>query len=633
MPRMRATAALYTFALVALATIAFWPGLTGGFLFDDFSNIVREQTVHAEEINLKSMALAAKGYAGPIGRPLATISFAIDHSIWGIDAWGFKLTNVILHALNALLAFLLLRTLLPLSNAPVRWGVGAAFAVAMIWAIHPLQVSTVLYVVQRMEMLSATFVMLALWAYLIGRRRQIEGQRGWHWLAACVPLVGLGAMCKESAVLFPAYTLALEITVLGFAARSPATARTWRVGYITATTVALLVLALVVVPHYATPETYMIRDYSVVERLLTQLRVLTMYLGWIVLPRPASYVFYYDSYVVSQGLMQPVTTLISGLLLLGLAAAAWVLRKRMPMFCLGILWFFAAHLLTSNVIPLELVFEHRNYFAMLGVLISLSELVRRLPASEVPRIREVAVAIVIVGMLGLTLIRSATWGNSLGLAMEFSTKNPNSSRASMDLGEHYLLLARNDPKSRHFKLGIDELERGSRVPDASLMPEQGLIVYSASAGLPAQPEWWDRVVSKLNNRAIGPQEIGMITDLMRMRNEGVDFDDKRFADAYLVLVNRIDMPGSQYYFFGEHALKKLNDRQLAISLFEMMVDKSVDEPEFVAAIVDTIAKDGYPDVAQSVAFRASQLGIADIVVDTSAAESGTVEEAPSERTN
>lgn len=600
--------------LVALSLLAFWPGLTGGFMFDDFSNIVRDKMVHAESIDMESLRRAANAYSGPPGRPLATMSLAVDHATWGLNPWGFKLTNVFLHALNALLVFALVRRLLPLSDAPSPWGTVPAFAIAALWAIHPLQVSTVLYVIQRMEMLSLSFVLIGLLAYLHGRQRQIEGRTGWVWLVASGVLACLGLFAKESAALFPAYTLALELTVLQFRSSDPRTSRTLKLAYVAASTAAAALFVFWVLPKYGSAEAYYIRDFSLTERLLTQLRVVPMYLGWIVLPRPSSFVFYYDSFPISRGWLDPATTLFGGLFLVAVLAAALGLRRRLPLVSLGLLWFLASHLLTSNVFPLELVFEHRNYFSVLAVLLAIADIVRRTPESDVPRVRQIALVLVIVGFLGLTLIRSATWGNSLNLSMALVQKNPNSSRASMDLGEHYMLLANNDASSPLFAKGIEEFERGSRVPGASPMPEQGLIVYSALAGRPARSEWWDRVIQKLKTRAVGPQEIGMIVDLLRMRNEGIEIDDSRFADAYLVLVNRIDMPAVQYYAFAEHSLKFLNDEQLASGLLQLVIDKSMDDPEFVRGIIEALERENRPEMARMVAGYAREIGLVDVTL-------------------
>lgn len=610
----RRSTLLFCIALLLITAIAYLPGLRGEFLFDDFPNIVQKDAIHATELSSEAMTRAMGAYRGPPGRPVATVSFAIDHLIWGLDPFGYKLTSLLVHLVNTLLVFTLVRRLLPLSNAPTSWGLAPAFAIAAIWALHPLQVSTVHYIVQRMEMLSLTFVLLALIAYIKGRRNQQAGKKGWPWLLSCIPLVTLGLLSKETAALFPAYALALELTLLRFGAASARTSRAWRIAFAVGTVAALAAFLGLVLPHYVGPDAFNLRDFGAAERLLTQFRILPRYLAWILVPQPASYVFYYDNFAASQGILQPLTTLGGAILVIALVSAAFALRRRLPMVSLGIFWFFASHLLTSNVIPLELVFEHRNYFAILGVLLAAGEVVRRLPESEIPRVRLLAVGAVVAGVFVLTLIRSATWGDGITLAMEFASKNPGSSRASLDLGEQYLKLARNDARSPLFAKGMAELERGSRVPGASPMPEQGLIVYAAMAGVPADPEWWDRVVWKLSNRAIGPQETSMIVDLLSMRREGVLFDDRRFAEAYMVLVDRLEMPPTQYFAFGEHALEYARDPELAEKLFLLAVEKGKDDPELVTAMVDAIWREGHPSLARAMAGRAEAIGIARIVV-------------------
>lgn len=612
MSRLLRHPALTALVLVLVTALAYWPGLTGGFLFDDYPNIVQQDKVHATELSLEAMRTAAWAYGGDIGRPLATISFAIDHAFWGLNPWGYKLTSLLVHLANVVLVFLLVRRLLPLAGMARESAGAAAFVVALLWAIHPLQVSTVLYVVQRMETLSLAFVLMALLCYLRGRLHQVAGTRAWPWLLACAPLLLLGLLSKETAALFPAYALALELTLLGFAAKRPGTASAWKWLYAAGVAAAVVAFFAVVLPHYAQPEGYAVRNFTLVERLLTQLRVLPMYLGWIVLPQPASYIFYYDSFPHSQGLMQPVSTLLGGLFLAALAVFAFVVRRRLPLVALGIFWFFTAHIITSNVVPLELVFEHRNYFALLGVLLVGADIVRRLPNSEIPRIRQFTLGVVVVGALLLTLIRTAGWGNPLQLAMELAAKNPTSPRASTDLGEQFMIRAGNDPTSKFYAMAEAEFERGSRVPNASPMPEQGLIVLAAGAGQPAKPEWWDRIVHKLETRAIGPQELSMLTGFLRMRSEGLPLDDGRFADAYLVLVNRMEMPPGQYYAFGEHALRYLGDEALAEGLFKRAVERSAGQPEFVAAMADALAKAGHAAQAKAVADHARALGIADI---------------------
>ncbi len=618
MPTTLRTLLPAAFILLLVTTLAYLPALSGGFLFDDYPNIVHNQQIQVDRLDAESLGEAASAYGGPLGRPLATITIAMDHAVWGSNPFGYKLTGLLVHLANVMLVFALTRRLLPAMPGSTLAAIAPAAALTLAWSIHPLQVSTVAYIVQRMEMMALSFVLLGLLAYLRGRRLQAAGMRGWPWVAGAFALAAAGLLCKETAALFPAYALALELTVLRFAASSPSTSRLIRATYAVSVAAALLVFFLALLPEYVAPEVYAIRDYGPGERLLTQLRVLPTYLFWIVLPQPGSYLFYYDHLQASQGIMEPVTTLLGGIFLVVLAALAWMTRHRMPLLSLGLMWFFASHSLTSNVFPLELVFEHRNYFSILAVLLAVTDLVLRLPASEIPKLRPAAVGIVLVGFLALTLIRSATWGDSLHLAMSLAERNPESSRASMDLGEQYMIRAGNDPSSRFYALAEAEFERGSRVPNASPMPEQGLVVLAATAGQPAKPEWWDRIVFKLRNRAIGPQELGMITGMLRMRQQGVGFDDARFAEAYLVLVERMDMPPSQYYAFAEHALTMLGDKELAIQLYKVALDQG--DAEFAAAVVEALIKTGHPDVAREIADYAAKTGRAVIELPAESAE-------------
>lgn len=616
--------------LFLLTLLAFWPGLSGGFLFDDYPNIVHQEKVHATELSAEALGKAASSYGGSFGRPVATVSFAINHAVWGPDPWSYKLVGLLVHAANALLVFLLLRTLLPLAFTRPRSPDLAAASIALLWALHPLQVSTVLYVVQRMETLSLGFVLLAMMCYLRGRLRQIEGERAWPYLLACAPLALLGLLSKETAVLFPAYTLAIELTLLQFAANNPKWTRAWKGIYISGVVIAVVAFLAIVLPLYSPPEVYAVREFSMAERLLTQLRILPMYLGWIVLPQPGNYVFYYDNLLHSEGILAPASTLLGGLSLICLLVLALAVRKRIPLLSLGILWFFAAHLITSSVIPLELVFEHRNYFAILGVLLAGAALIDRVPTGEIARTRQFTVGVLIVGALALTMIRGAGWGDALHLAMELAERNPYSARASTDLGEQYMILAGNDPTSRFYAMAEAEFERGSRLPNSSPMPEQGLLVLAASAGQPAKSEWWDRVVLKLSTRAIGPQEFSMLTGFLRLRQDGLALDDRRFADAYLVLVNRMEMPPSQYYAFAEHALVFLEDEDLANALYRRAVDRSVGQPDFAAAMAEALVKAGRVAQAEVVVKHAQAIGLANISLDTTQPPRAPDEDSPAD---
>lgn len=582
--------------LVCLVFLAYFPGLGGGFLFDDYQNIVHQPAIRMEALTWAALADALSAFQHGIGRPIPMLSFALDHLVWGRDPFGYKLSSVAVHLVNALLVFALCHRLIRILPPPgARQPFWTAGAIALVWALHPLQVSTTLYVVQRMEMLSLTFTLLALLAYLAGRTRQREGRRAWPQLALCLPLVALGLACKETAALFPAYAFALELSLLGFSAASPAQARAIRHTHIAALA-GFALAAVLLAPHLADATHYAIRDYDAVDRMLTQLRVVPMYLGWILLPRPTAFTFYYDNYPVSTSLLEPIGTLWGGVFLVLLAVSALLLRKRSPLFALGTLWFLSSHAITSSYLPLELVFEHRNYFSILGVALAAYGLLRMLPAAS-PRAAMAALAALTIGLGTLTAIRAAAWGDPLHLAMQLAQANPGSARASTHLGDEYVLVSRAARDPLFQQLAEQEYERGARLPGASPMPEHGLLLLAASTGRPAKAEWWDSALAKLRSRAIGPQEMAMITSLLDARVQGRPIDDRRLAEAYVLLVNRMQVPPTQHFAFGLHALVHLGDEALANQLFALAVDHAPGNPQLVGAMVDHLERQGHAEAA------------------------------------
>lgn len=604
-------------ALVLLTVLAYLPGLSGGFIFDDYPNIVSNPRIHAATLDWESLKQAATGYeAAGSSRLIATASFAADHAIAGTQPRQYKTSSLVVHVLNALLVWLLLRSLQRLPAWNLGTGQGLPLALAAIWAVHPLQVSTVLYVVQRMETLSLLFVLLALLAYVRGRRLQSTGARGWPWLACCLPLVALGMLAKESAALFPVYALALELTVLGFKARSEADSKKWRLAYAVGVIASIALFLLWLLPIYSTPDAYAHRNFGIVERVLTQFRVLSMYLGMILVPTPAGYVFYYDDLVASQGWLNPATTLAGAMFLSALLAAAFIARRRLPLFSLGIFLFLGAHLITSNIVPLELAFEHRNYFALLGVVIAVADLALRLISRLGLGIgmKRATAAAIVCGILAIAILRSATWGDPLLLAMDLVTRNQNSARASNDMAEQFMVLSDMNRDSPFFSLGIQEFERGAKLASASPLPEQGLIMMSAAAEAPIKPEWWDSLQRKLETQPIGPQEVGTVSLMLKQRRQGLQIDDRRLADAYTTLTERTPLAAHQYADLGDHALNVLHDRALAERMFNLAVDSSVGDVAYIQQMAQVLSDEGNVAMAQSIRRRATTHGIAIVPV-------------------
>ena len=144
----------------------YWPGLTGVFMLDDFSSL---PTLYTTIENCGLWCGTMSGSTGPTGRPISLLTFALQADFWP-DPYSFKLFNVFIHMANAALVFLILRLILKRLNPSLPYFYIALFS-AVLWAVWPLQVSSVLYAIQRMVLLSSFFVLLGVLFYLFFRIR------------------------------------------------------------------------------------------------------------------------------------------------------------------------------------------------------------------------------------------------------------------------------------------------------------------------------------------------------------------------------------------------------------------------------------------------------------------------------
>ena len=591
-------------ALFFIALAAFWPGVSGGFLFDDYHNIVTNSFIQIKELSFDSLWRASKGYSDHT-RQLAMVSFALNAYWAGIHPWAYKVTGLLVHAVNAMLVYALALRLLAFSpRIQAAHRPMAALALALIWALHPLQVSSALYVVQRMETLCFTFLFIALLLYLRIRCQQIGGERVglWQWPALLASFV-LAALFKENAVLLPLFTLALEASVLGFNGRADGQRKFWRFSYAAGSAVAVLAFVFWAVPHYSSLEPYGGRDFNTAERLLTQGRVLWLYIQQMLLPLPQTIYFYYDDMAISRGWLQPLSTLpaLIGLGLLFGLAVYW--RKRFTLAALGIFWFFAAHFLTSNVIGLEMVFEHRNYFALLGVLLVLAELISRLPVRDGPAIKYAGVTVLVLGIGFLGVVRAATWGNPVLLATDMTSKNPNSARAALDMGVAYYELSGGDAGSPFYYFAARQFERASELQGASTLPDVNLILMHGGGGLPHDlvdiDAVWQRYLHRLQALHLGVETRDSVWSLLQQRLNERAIDDDRLQQAMNIIFERKEQPDYRHAMMADYLLLHLGQQERAEKHYRLAIAKAreTDNKQLIERIAGELTASGYPRLA------------------------------------
>jgi tetratricopeptide (TPR) repeat protein len=514
-------------ALLALfVVVVYWPGLGGGFVFDDYPNLVDNAALHVNNWDLYAwLAAVFSSEAGLGHRPLAMATFTLNHVFTGLDPKAMKLTNIAIHAVNACLVLGLLSTLLGLAVPRIcerrrEWT--ARFAAAA-WALHPINLMAVLFIVQRMESLCHTFVFAGLWLYLLGRQRQLSGHPGggWRLVGGIVGGTALGLLCKESAALLPLYAALLELCLLG--ARDTSGRRDPRLLWLFA--IVLLLPALLglawLLPKALAPNAYASRDFSLGERLLTEGRVVLDYLRWTTFPSLRAFALHHDDIVVSRSFWQPPATVFALIALASLAAAGMFVRRRRPLVALGIAWFLGAQLLTATVLPLELVFEHRNYFASLGVCIAVADLLLLAPRHE--GARRIGVLLGLLWLLFLsmtTFLRANEWSNPLRFASTEAAKNPQSPRAAYEYGRTLVIVSDYRPDSPLLPLAMKELERDRALRRSGILPHCALLLTAAHTGLTQRPEWWKDIAVRLRRDPVGVQEISAIGSLAQCARGG-----------------------------------------------------------------------------------------------------------------
>jgi len=495
-------------AVALLAMLAYLPGLWGDFEFDDAPNILDNEALRISTLGWHELVNATlSGSSGPLGRPLSMLSFALNYYVAGFDPVYFKLTNVLIHLLCGVsvyfLAFQVLRAIQdPGTDGAVRQAHWLGAVAASVWLVHPLNLTSVLYVVQRMTSLSAGFSFLAVGLYVLGRRKLLQGEsrRGLLLIfLALVPVCGLGALSKENALLSPLLMLATELIFFRFVARDPV------VGKILGIVVAILTMLVAIgfalnaerIASYVTSG-YLFREFTLIERLLTQPRVLLFYLQLMVLPTTSKMGIHHDDFVLSTGLLDPISTVIAILVLTASVVAAVLFSRRLPVLAFAIMWYLVGHSMEASFIALEMVHEHRNYLPGFGPVFALIYyLLRSENQLFTERVKKV-IAIAIIGILAaVTLVRSLQWSEIFSHAATEVRNHPDSLRANYQMGRLYFKLFANEPHTNFYSESEKHFRHAMTLSKISVFSHVGLIQLAYKARVEPDPQWTADMIARL----------------------------------------------------------------------------------------------------------------------------------------
>jgi hypothetical protein len=461
----RSTFLLSLAAVLILGWWAYLPGLGGTFLFDDFNNLDKLGAYGGVRDFRSLMFYLSSGNADPTGRPLSLLSFLIDATNWPAAPESFKRTNILLHLLNgALLSLVLLKLGLTIKLERKRAELAAVIGAAL-WTLHPIFVSTTLYVVQREAMLPASFTLIGMLLWLLGRERLFKGQGGGPALLfiAAWGCTALALLCKANGILLPLLLLTMEWTILGFWPDAQDEAalevrfralRRWLLGIPCGL---LTVWLLSKVPAVVSGETYA-RPWTIGQRLVTEPRVLCEYLKLLWIPQASNASLFNDGYHASLNLLHPWSTLPALAAITALLIIAARLRHKQPAIAFAILFYFAGQLLESSLIPLELYFEHRNYLPALPMFWPLA--IWLTGAGTLRKLRGFLAILLPAILAALCHARAGVWGQPFEQALLLAQVDPDSPRAQANAATYEVAHGQAD-------LAIRRLET-----TAARMPEE-----------------------------------------------------------------------------------------------------------------------------------------------------------------
>ncbi|TXS96313.1 hypothetical protein FV139_02110 [Parahaliea maris] len=534
----RAVSLTWTVATVSLAFLVvlwiYWPGHYGPPLLDDRSSVL-------VITNLKDNPQRVVDYifgdgSGMLGRPVSMATFVLERLLFGDSLGVSKLFNIYLHLLNALLFTLLLSNLL--RSQHYRGAGGLAVCLGLCWTLAPLHVSTVLYAVQRMAMLSTTFMLLALLSYTWWRGRLSSGD------PSTLPLI-LGALCivaglfaKENAIVVIPTLFLLES--LWFQWRDSKGRVIHRLKLISLGGIAIGGIGLgitLLFKYEALSASFEVRNFTLHERLLTESRVLWDYLGQLLWPDLMRLGLYHDDFLVSKSLISPLSTLYAVLgwvlvLLVGAVLLRWPWGRRLA---IGPAWYLVGHSVESSVLALELYFEHRNYFPVMGFYLSAGALFgmwfRKLPELQKP------VLAYVLGFAFLLALQTSSqvqiWSQRELLVFNHLNGHPTSPRANTDMA--VLMADVGDyARAREYSRVAFENNRGERQADFQIRD----IALSCIAGDAVSEAQIDDLGKVNPERPVS--SVTTLLTLVRMQQDGLCPDFRwiavadRMVDLFLV---------------------------------------------------------------------------------------------------
>ena len=410
---------------------------------DDQPNIVNNYYLHLHNLKLKS--IVATFFTNPhdplrlgkrMYRPVACFSFALNWYFGRDNVAGYHIVNIAIHILTSFFLFL---TVLCLFDTPAlkdkfKNKYFIAFFSAALWALNPIQTQAITYIVQRMAAMGAMFYILGMYAYISARRCKFLFQKT-AWVAACILFFLLALGSKENTAMLPMALILVEIIFFKDARNKHAEKKFFWIMAGIGVLIVLTISFFFLNGHpFSLLNGYNNRPFSLTERLLAEPRIIVYYLSQIFYPVPGRFSIAHDV-ILSSSFFKPWTTIPAILIIVFLIGYGISQIKKRPVLSFAILFFFLNQIIESSVLPLELVFEHRNYlpslFLFFPVACAFNDILNFYKDKNklLFSLTILSVILIIATLCTSTFIRNKAWANNRTLWIDALAKAPQNARA------------------------------------------------------------------------------------------------------------------------------------------------------------------------------------------------------------
>ncbi len=600
--------------MVVLTIVAYSNTFHAPFQFDDEPNIRENSRIQIKTITFTSIKELVQNTYKENLRIFTFFTFALNYYFGRFNVFGYHLVNYLIHIASGIILFYLLLLTLNLPSLKERYGRFAfptALFSSLLFLSHPIQTQSVTFIVQRLTSMAAMFYLLSMLLYVKGRLS--KGKDQIFYFAGSAVSYLLGLFSKENTAILPLFIALYEFYFFQNLKLSFKGKKTF--SYVIGAVLLVAILGLLIwgkrYVDYIIVE-YQKWDFTLFERVLTQFRVVLFYLTLLIYPHPSRLNLDHD-FAISKGILDPSTTLISILIVIGIIGySVWVAKKR-PLLSFFILWYFGNLVIESSIFPLEMAYEHRLYLPMIGPTVlfvilvekgweTLNGIVGR-KQKAVSRIQEIAggrqaegslkkdwplwVFFIVISLLFCigTYQRNIIWKDPVTLWEDIIKKSPMKPRGHYNLGLYLV-------KTKKFGRGIEELNIGLKLDPRDREAYYNLgAAYQEMNSLDRAASYFLEFIRLAPKDPDGYNKMGQVKLLEKKTDEAIEY----FKKGLKIEPNSAKLHGN----LGGGFLQK---NMLDEAIFELKKAVELDSNiiPFHLKLAEAYEKKGRPDLAKKV---------------------------------